>query len=210
MRRIALILLSIVISLNVFGQTRLSAAQQQQIVEKISKATTSLNDIQCDFTQTKSMKMLSKKMLSSGKMYYKKANKLRWQYTSPYEYTFVLNGDKVRIKSSKTSKQVNVKDNKMFRHVSNIMISTMTGGGLKNSADFNVEMYRQGNTYFAKLYPKKKELKQIYKVIELYFNPSLSMVSSVTMEEKTGDVTIVKLNNVKTNTNVSDKIFIAD
>ena len=95
----------------------------------------------------------------------------------------------------------------MFRHVSNIMIDTMTGEGLKSSADFNVEMYQQDKTYYAKLYPKKKELKQIYRVIEIHFNTALTMVSSVMMEEKTGDVTVVKLSNVKTNNHISEKIF---
>lgn len=210
MKKLTILLWLSLLTIGMMAQTKLTATQQQQVVAKINKATSTLGTLQCDFSQIKSMKMLSKKMQSSGVMYYKKADKLRWQYNAPYEYTFILNGDKVRIKSARSSQKINVQDNKMFRHVSNIMIGTMTGGGLKNSADFNVEMYKQGNTHFAKLYPKKKELKQIYKVIEIYFNPSLTMVSSVRMEEKTGDVTVVKLNNIKTNTPISEKVFVAD
>ena len=207
MKRLLLCTMLMSLSVAMMGQKKLTAAQQQQIVAKINKATAALNELQCDFTQTKSMKMLSKKMQSSGVMYYKKSNKLRWQYNSTYTYTFILNGDKVRIISAKSSKKINVKDNKMFRHVSNIMIDTMTGEGLKSSADFNVEMYQRDKTYYAKLYPKKKELKQIYRVIEIHFNTALTMVSSVMMEEKTGDVTVVKLSNVKTNNHISEKIF---
>ena len=133
MKRLLLCTMLMSLSVAMMGQKKLTAAQQQQIVAKINKATAALNELQCDFTQTKSMKMLSKKMQSSGVMYYKKSNKLRWQYNSPYTYTFILNGDKVRIISAKSSKKINVKDNKMFRHVSNIMIDTMTGEGLKSS-----------------------------------------------------------------------------
>ena len=54
---------------------------------------------------------------------------------------------------------------------------------------------------------KKKEVKQIYNVIEIHFNPSLTMVNMVKMEEKTGDVTLVRLNNIKLNATANEKLF---
>lgn len=199
-----------VLSMSAFAQTKLTAAQRQKVVEKVNKSTSAITSMQCNFTQTKSMKMLSKKMQSAGVMYYKKTNKLRWQYTSPYDYTFVLNGDKVHIKSSKSSQKIDVQRNKMFRQITNIILTTITGGSLKSSADFTVEMYQADKKYFARLYPKKKELKQIYSVIEIYFNPELTMVSTVKMQEKTGDVTTVNLINIKTNQPINEKVFSAD
>ena len=83
----------------------------------------------------------------------------------------------------------------------------MTGGSLKSSSDFNVEVYKKDNSYFAKLFPKKKELKQLYQVIEIYFDPALTMVNSVRMVEKTGDETRVNLINTKLNVAVDEKMF---
>ena len=54
---------------------------------------------------------------------------------------------------------------------------------------------------------RKKELKQIYRLIEIHFNPQLTMVNMVKMEEKTGDVTIVKLTNIKPNATINEKMF---
>lgn len=210
MKRVLFILMAWVLSMSAFAQTKLTAAQQQKVVEKVNKSTSAITSMQCNFTQTKSMKMLSKKMQSAGVMYYKKTNKLRWQYTSPYDYTFVLNGDKVHIKSSKSSQKIDVQRNKMFRQITNIILTTITGGSLKSSADFTVEMYQADKKYFARLYPKKKELKQIYSVIVIYFNPELTMVSTVKMQEKTGDVTTVNLINIKTNQPINEKVFSAD
>lgn len=193
--------------LALMAQTKLNTTQKDQVVAKINKSTAAMQSMQCTFKQTKSMKMLSKQMVSSGMMYFKRPSKLRWQYTTPYDYTFIMNGDKVKIKSAKSTKNVNMQRDKMFKHITNIILSTMTGDGLKNSADFNTEIFQSASGHFARLYPKKKELKQIYKVIELYFNKDLTMVSSVKMEEKTGDVTVVKLNDVKTNTQINEKMF---
>ena len=98
----------------------------------------------------------------------------------------------------------------MFRQIADIMLGSITGGGLKNTSDFTVEIFREGDSHYARLLPKKKEIKQIYEVIEIWFNPSLTMVSSVRMKEKTGDETIVKLLNVKTNGSFDDKFFDTD
>ena len=97
-----------------------------------------------------------------------------------------------------------------FRQITNIILNSITGKGLKNSSDFTVSMYKNNNTYFAKLYPKKKELKQIYQVIEIYFNANLTMVSSVKLEEKTGDVTWVRLYNPKTSVMLNESLFNTD
>ena len=210
MKRLFFIILVVVLSLHVSGQTKLTAEQQKQLVEKIDKAASAMKSMQCDFTQTKSMKLLKKEMKSNGVMYFKQSDKLRWQYTSPYDYTFIMNGDKVRIKSTKSTQDINVQGNKIFRQITNIILNTVTGGGLKSSSDFTVEVYKSDKGYFAKLYPKKKEVKQIYNVIEIYFNSSLTMVSSVRMIEKTGDETLVNLNNLKANVAINEKMFAVD
>lgn len=190
-----------------YGQTKLTAEQQKQVIEKMDKAASAMSSMQCDFTQTKSMKLLSKEMKSEGVMYFKKPDKLRWQYTSPYDYTFILNGDQVKIKSQKSTKNIDVQGNKVFRQITNIILKSITGGGLKSSADFTVELYKTDKEYFAKLYPKKKEIKQIYQLIEIHFNPQLTMVNLVKMEEKTGDTTTVKLTNIKLNASIHEKMF---
>jgi outer membrane lipoprotein-sorting protein len=189
------------------GQTKLTAEQQKQIIEKIDQTASAMKGMQCDFVQTKRMKLLSKEMQSKGIMYFKRPNKLRWQYIAPYDYTFILNDDKVQIKSSKSTKNIDVQGNKMFRQITNIILNSVTGGSLKSSSDFNVEVYKKDNTYFAKLFPKKKELKQLYQVIEIYFDSALTMVNSVRMVEKTGDETRVNLINTKLNIAVDDKMF---
>ena len=207
MIRLLFILLAMMSSWPLLGQTKLTAEQQKQIIEKIDQTASAMKGMQCDFVQTKRMKLLSKEMQSKGIMYFKRPNKLRWQYIAPYDYTFILNDDKVQIKSSKSTKNIDVQGNKMFRQITNIILNSVTGGSLKSSSDFNVEVYKKDNTYFAKLFPKKKELKQLYQVIEIYFDAALTMVNSVRMVEKTGDETRVNLINTKLNIAVDDKMF---
>ena len=212
MRKILLSCLLVFLSpcLPMMGQTKLTAEQQKQIVEKIDKASSAMKTMQCEFTQSKRMKMLSKDMQSKAVMYLKRPDKLRWQYTSPYDYTFIMNGDKVQIKSMKSTKNIDVQQNKMFRQITNIILSSITGGTLRTSADFTVELWQQDKSYFVKLYPKKKELKQLYQYLEIWFDPALTKVSTVKMMEKTGDMTIVNLLNTKYGVTINEKMFATD
>ncbi|MBP5778174.1 MAG: outer membrane lipoprotein carrier protein LolA [Prevotella sp.] len=210
MKRITFIMLTFVMALQMSGQTKLTAEQQKQIIEKIDKGASATKTLQCDFTQTKTMKLLKKEMQSKGVMYFKQPNKLRWQYTAPYDYVFIMNNDKVRIKSTKSTQDISVQGNKMFRQITSIILNSITGGGLKSTSDFDVEIYKSDQGYFARLYPKKKEVKQIYNTIEIYFNPALTLVSSVKMIEKSGDVTVVKMSNMKANVSIDEKVFSID
>ena len=207
MLRSVVILLTCLSALSVMGQTKLTSEQEKQVLAKMDQSSKALRSLQCDFIQSKRMKILSKEMQSKGILYFKKPDKIRWQYTSPYDYTFIMNGDKVQIKSAKTTKSIDIQGNKIFRQISTIILNTITGGGIKNSSDFNVELYKSGDIYFAKMQPKKKEVKQVYSSIEVYFNSALTMVDTIKMIEKSGEYTVVKLVTPKINAAINESVF---
>ena len=207
MLRSFVILLTCLSALSVMGQTKLTSEQEKQVLAKMDQSSNALRSLQCDFVQSKRMKILSKEMQSKGILYFKKPDKIRWQYTSPYDYTFIMNGDKVQIKSAKTTKSIDIQGNKIFRQISTIILNTITSGGIKNSSDFNVELYKSGNIYFAKMLPKKKEVKQVYSSIEVYFNSALTMVDTIKMIEKSGEYTVVKLVTPKINAAINESVF---
>lgn len=190
-----------------FGQTALSQAQQKQTIEKIDKAAQSVKTMQCSFTQVKSMKMMKNTINSEGNMWFAKPGKLRWQYTKPYGYTFIMNGSKAYMKSAKSTTTVDVNKNKMFKQIADVIMGCIVGGNMSKTGYFNVAMHKNGNTIYANLTPLKKELKQLYSSIVLYFNPSLTMVTKVEMKEKNGDTTTITLSGIKTNGNISEKTF---
>lgn len=193
--------------LSVTGQTKLTKEQEKDVLEKMEKSSNALHSLQCDFVQSKRMKILNKDMISKGVLYFKKPDKIRWQYTTPYDYTFIMNGDKVQIKSTKSTKNIDIQGNKIFRQVTSIILNTITGDGLKNSPDFDVELFKLNDVYFAKMRPKKREVMQVYSSIEVYFNASLTMVESIKMIEKSGEYTVVKLISPKVNNPINENVF---
>ena len=103
---------------------------EAEIRHQIESAAVSMKTMQCDFVQTKYLRILNDKMVSTGKMYYQQSDKLRWEYTSPYTYAFVLNGSKVLISKGSRSDVINVNQSKFFKEIARIMMNSVVGKAL--------------------------------------------------------------------------------
>ena len=187
-----------------FAQQKVDAAKVKQ---QIAAVASNMKTMQCDFVQTKYLKMLNDKMVSRGKMYYQRSNKLRWEYTSPYAYTFVLNGNNIHINKGKRSSTINVNQNKMFKEIARIMMNSVVGNCLTDKKDFKVGLSGSGSEYMATLLPLQKQMRTMFQKIVLHFNKAKLTVSTVELYEKNGDRTVIELKNVKTNAPVNAKFF---
>ena len=204
MKRVLFSLMALCLCLlNLSAQKVNEAKVKQQINAVASKMKT----MQCDFVQTKYLKMLNDKMVSRGKMYYQQSNKLRWEYTYPYTYTFVLNGSRVLISKGKRNDVINVNQSKFFKEIARIMMNSVVGKCLTDSKDFKVSLTGASAEYVATLYPQQKQMKQMFQKIILHFNKQNSTVSKVELIEKKGDRTIIELKNVKSNAPINAKVF---
>ena len=180
---------------------------EAQIRTKINQAASQLQTLQCDFVQTKHLKMLNDKLVSHGKMYYKKSDKLRWEYTTPYHYIFILNGSRVLLKNEKRNDIIDVNQNKVFKEIARLMMNSVVGKSLSDSRDFSSKISSSNSELIATLTPMRKDLKQMFKEITLYFSKSTSLVYKVILVEKNGDKTVIELKNAKKNEPVNTNVF---
>ena len=202
MKYVLYIIISFLISLGCFAQ-----GNNQQIINQISGATSKLASMQCDFVQTKTVKMLNEKLVSKGRMYYQQPNRLRWEYMTPYTYTFVFNGQKVSLKKNNRNDVIDVNQNNMFKEIASIMMNSVIGTSLTDRKSFKTTVKDTPAEWIATLVPQSKELKQMFTSIVLHFNKEKSVVVKVEMFEKNGDTTVIALNNIIKNKKIDAKIF---
>ena len=200
----------LLILLFVFVSVHLSLTAQQseaQIRQAITQAASAMKTMQCDFIQTKHLRMLNDKMTSKGRMYYQQTNRLRWEYTSPYSYTFILNDDKVLLKNAQRNDVIDVNKNKLFREIARIMMNSVVGTSLTDDKSFKSTIATNGSEWTATLLPQRKDLRQLFQKIILHFNRTNAMVKQVELIEKNGDKTVIELNNIRTNEKISADMF---
>ena len=78
--------------LSLSAQTPLSQQEAQQVLSQISAAAQQTKTLQAQFVQTKTLKMLNHRLVSRGRMSYAQPTQLRWEYSTPTHYVFVLSG----------------------------------------------------------------------------------------------------------------------
>ena len=203
MKKYSLLLWTFICVLSVSAQTLNDA----QIRQRVNQAAAAMKTLQCDFVQIKHLKMLNEEMLAQGKMYYQQSNKLRWEYTNPYTYTFVLNGDKVLLKNQQRNDVIDVNQNKIIREIARIMMSSVVGNSLLDNKTFKTTITINNSEWIATQIPKRKDMRQIFQRIVLHFNPQCAVVSCVEMIEKNGDKTVINLKNIRTNETLNASIF---
>lgn len=183
------------------------AQNEAQIKQQINQTAAALKTMQCDFVQTKHLKLLNDQMVSKGKMYYQMSDKLRWEYTSPTNYIFILNGDKVLLKNQNRNDVIDVKQNKLFREIARIMMSSVVGNCLDDDKNFKTSIASTATEWVATMLPLKKDMKQMFQKIILHFNKQKKMVASVELIEKNGDKTLIELKNIRPNETISATVF---
>lgn len=201
LRTIVFLLAFVSIHIGAFSQT------EAQIKALINKAAQQITSLQCDFTQTKTLKMLNDKMVSTGKMYYQQGGLLRWEYIKPYHYIFVINGTKVTIKNSKRSDVIDINQSKMFKEIARIMMNSVVGKCVNDSKDFKTSISTTSAEWVATLVPQKSEMRRLFQKIVIHFNRQRKMVAQVDMHEKKGDMTIITLKNVQLNKAINKDVF---
>ncbi len=178
-----------------------------RIEQKISQAAAKIRTMQADFVQTKYLKILNEKMVSKGKLYYQQSDKLRWEYTYPYSYVFIMNGNQVAIRMESHNSIIDVRKNKMFKEIARIMMNSVVGKSLSNNNDFKVSLSDTGNSWIATLIPQRKNMQDLFQKIILNFNKQEAMISRIDIYERKGDKTFINLRNIKINENVSASNF---
>ncbi len=193
----------------VFAQSHVLATkeQKQMIISSISEVAKNTSTLKCDFVQEKSISILSEVIISEGVMCFKKDNNLRWEYTKPYSYIFILADGKVIIQNQDRVDSFDTNSNKMFKFISEIMIGGVKGDLLNDEKNFTSEIFVGNNDVIIKLVPKVDELSDLMSVINLTVNKKDWLVNSIEMEETSGDNTLIRFTQKNVNATVPDSLF---
>ncbi|NSL90458.1 outer membrane lipoprotein carrier protein LolA [Chitinophaga solisilvae] len=178
------------------------------VKQQFAKAAQQTQTIQCDFVQEKNLSMLSDKITSKGKFWFKKDNKVRMEYLQPSYYLLVINGKDIRIKDAQKESKVSGKNNKLFEQINRITVDCVRGTVLDN-ADFTVKAAESSQQYRLEMTPVNKVMKEYFKTIVLLVDKQDYGVAKIIMQEASGDDTSISFLHRQLNINIPDAVFVA-
>ncbi len=162
--------------------------------------------IKSDFVQEKNLSMLSEKITSQGKFWFKKDSRVRMEYTKPFTYLMIINKDKVFVKDGQKQNTISTKSNKLFQQINKITVDCVQGTVLTNP-DFSTRVFENKTAYLVELSPVSKNLKEFFKTIVVIVDKKDYSVTNIEMNENSGDNTIIHFVNKEMNTNLPDALF---
>lgn len=174
--------------------------------QQFMKTAQSTNTIKSDFVQEKNLSMLSEKIVSKGKFWFKKENKVRMEYSAPSYYLMVINGKSFRIKDAKTDRNISTSGSKLFEQISKVTADCVQGNVLNNK-DFSTKVLENAQYYQVQMTPVAKGLKDFFNSIDLLVEKKDLAVVKITMHERSGDDTNISFTQRELNVPISDEIF---
>jgi outer membrane lipoprotein-sorting protein len=162
--------------------------------------------IKADFTQEKSLTMLSEKINSSGKFFFRKKDRLSMEYIKPYPYLLILNGGKIYVRDGEKETKISAGSNPVFQQVNRILIDCVSGNLLDNP-DFQYRIFENAGSWLLEFKPMASNLKELYKNINIVLDKKDFTASSIGLYDATGDKTIIRFQNKQINAQIPDSQF---
>ncbi|MBQ5424241.1 MAG: outer membrane lipoprotein carrier protein LolA [Bacteroidales bacterium] len=197
MKRVLLYIICLLTVFSAFGQNsrELVGDQRVKVISEITKNTVGIQSLSCQFTQTKQSSLLVDNAVAKGKMSYSRPKSMCWEYTSPYSYALVVEGDSLSMTGNGTA-STNQKANRMMKEMSSLIIGSINGERLFDERTFSINIYEETGCYRVKMNPKRKDMQRMFQNITFLFGSDDYTVRSVVLTEKSGDATTINFENL--------------
>ncbi|RBL88634.1 MULTISPECIES: outer membrane lipoprotein carrier protein LolA [Chitinophaga] len=203
-----IICLSTLLSLQLHAQSGFKPVSDLSDIKKqFARTAQNTQSIQCDFVQEKNLSMLSDKIVSKGKFWFKRDNKVRMEYQQPSYYLLVINGKDIKIKDAQKESKVSGKNNKLFEQINKITVDCVRGTVLDNT-DFTTKASENAQSVRLEMVPVNKTMAGYFKAIVLLVDKQDYTVSRITMQEPSGDDTTISFVHKQVNSNIPDAVFV--
>ncbi len=174
--------------------------------EDFNRAGNAIQSIQSDFVQEKNLSLLEEKIVSKGRFAFKKDKMVRLEYTTPFNYLMIINGDNILVQDDKKTNKFSAKSNKMFRQINEIIVDCLSGKAL-GSPNYSTQAFENKAQYALVLTPTSKTLKEFFRDIRVFVDKKDYAVARIEMNELSGDNTVMQFNRPVLNQPLADKLF---
>ena len=207
MKRVLLIAVLAVFGLTVYAQPQLSEKQSQEVMNQLSQAAASMQTMQCRFVQEKTSSMLAEPSVSEGVLFFVAPDKMRWEYTSPYPFALVVNGERiVKVTDGKTE-VLEGNAGRMYQGIVSIVMGSASGKNLFDTSTFDVAIYDDGALWKAQMTPKRRDMKRMFSQLVFRFDKKTNGISRVEFVGSNGDVTSIRFEEIKLNEKIGEEKF---
>ena len=203
MKKLLLSIVFVAFSLVVSAQTQLSESQTNEVIASLTKAAASMQSMQCRFVQEKTSSMLAEPSVAEGTMHYAAPDRMRWEYTAPYAFALVVNGERLVKVTDGKAEVLEGNAGRMYQG----MVNLIMGKKLFDTTVFDIVLYDDNGFWRADMTPKRRDMKRMFSQLVFRFDKKTNGISRVEFVEAGGGITSIRFEEIKVNEAISDKVF---
>lgn len=178
----------------------LSYAQtQEEIIVTLAQNAASIKCLNCRFTQQKLMAILESPTVAEGYMSYNSPDKMSWEYTSPYPFKLVVDGEKITKINNGIEEDFDEKTTRAYKGIVNVIKSITTGENLFDKSKFDIFVHDTGGFWEVIMQPKKNSIKRMFAMLTIYFEKMDNVMNELEIIAANGDITKIQFIDVRIN-----------
>ena len=207
MKKILIAIVLSIVSLMALAQTPLSEKESQEVLALLTQTAADMQTMQCRFVQEKTSAMLTEPSISEGIMRYAAPDKMRWEYTTPYAFALVVNGDRIVKVTDSQAEVLEGKSNRMYQGMVGFIMGSATGKNLFDASIFDVILYDDEAYWKAKMTPKRRDMKRLFSQMVFRFDKKTNGISCVEFVEAGGDSSSIRFVDIRINETSDPTVF---
>ena len=174
----------------------------KQLINTKAKKTSSISG---DFTEVIHSSMFNSEKKATGRMSYKREDKIRWEQISPKKQIILIDGKKMRMMENE-KEITNSTSNRIVKKVQGLMLQLFNGDFL-NEKEFTITYFENSKNYKLILKPKSSRMSKYISSIEMIFNKTDIALKQLTLKETEDDKIVYQFNNILFNKANSNTTF---
>jgi len=197
---------------SILSSSQLLAAENEnldKVLDQIQEKYAKINDFTSKFTQEATVKALNKVQKAQGDVWFKKPGKMRWNYSRPTKDEIVSDGITIWFYNDEEKQVI---ESPLSEALDTPTTTTLISGlgNLKNLFDarFSKNSPAKGNNnnYLIDLLPKENS--DEYSFVTVAVDKDSMLVNTIYLYDPFGNLTTVKLNDVRINNGIPDSLFV--
>ena len=177
----------------------LTETESQAVMAALTETAASMHTLQCRFVQEKISSMLAEPSVAEGTMHFAAPDQLRWEYTSPYAFALVVNGDRIEKVTNGKTEVLDGRSGRMYQGMVGLIMGSATGKNLFDTTVFDVMLYDDDTFWRAEMTPKRRDMKRMFSQLVFRFDKKTNGISRVEFKDAGGDVTLIRFEDIKLN-----------
>ena len=208
-KKAVFILLLALLSTSVWAQNEkpLTEAESQKVISALTQAASSMQTLQCRFVQEKTSSMLAEPSIAKGTMHYAAPDRMRWEYTEPYAFALVVNGEQIIKVTDGKAETLDGKSSRMYQGMVSLIMGSASGKKLFDATVFDVALFDDNEFWRAEMIPKRRDMKRMFSQLVFRFDKKTNGISRVEFKDAGGDVTSIRFKDIRLNEVIGEDKF---